>query len=115
MRYEWGMATPRLRKKTATLPLRADGTLRLSVVADTHSHPHPATEGHLRNQHPDAILHAGDIGDLDVLGGLASIAPLLAVRGNIDTRADTLPDVLTIDLVAHAGSTEPLLRILLVH
>ena len=83
---------------SATLPLRPDGTLRIAVVADTHSQPHAATATHLRALAPDAILHAGDIGELVVLDALAAIAPLHAVRGNIDTRARALPDVLNLEI-----------------
>lgn len=101
---------PRLVKKTASLPLRG-GTARIAVVADTHSRPHPAIAGHLDRLQPDAILHAGDIGDLAVLDDLAARAPLFAVRGNIDTRARGLPDVLTLDLEGDGRS----LRLLLVH
>jgi len=104
------MALAQVRSK-ATVPLRADGTLRLAVVADTHSQPHPATAEHLGALAPDAILHAGDIGDLAVLEQLAALAPLHAVRGNIDTRANQLPDLLTIELVGG----ERRLRLLLVH
>ena len=85
-----------------------DGAQRIAVVSDTHSQPHPNTEKHLRAWAPDAILHGGDIGDLAVLDALAKIAPVYAVRGNIDTTARDLPDVLTIDV---NGS----LRILLTH
>jgi putative phosphoesterase len=91
---------------SATLPLR-DGGAVLAAVADTHSRPHPATAERLAAMRPDAILHAGDIGDLAVLEELGAIAPVLAVRGNIDARVG-LPDVLTIDL----GDR---LRILLTH
>ena len=89
------------------MPIRADGSVRLAVVADTHSQPHANTAQRLAELAPDAILHGGDIGDLAVLEDLAKIAPVFAVRGNIDTRAQTLPDVLTIDIGA--------LRILLTH
>jgi putative phosphoesterase len=99
-------------ESSARLPVRDGGTLRLAVVADTHSAPHPATTRHLRAQAPDAILHAGDIGDLAVLGALEQIAPVFAVRGNIDVRAPELPDVLTVDVVDGAAS---LVRILLMH
>jgi len=99
------------RESSATIPLRADGSLRLAVVADTHSTPHPATLERLRELQPDAILHAGDIGDLEVLDALATVAPVHAVRGNIDVRAQDLPDVLTIDLAGDRAS----LRILLMH
>jgi len=92
--------------------VRDDGSLRLAVVADTHSAPHPAATRHLRALSLDGILHAGDIGNLAVLDDLAAIAPLFAVRGNIDVHAPTLPDVLTLDVVAGEAS---LLRILVMH
>jgi putative phosphoesterase len=63
---------------------------------------------------PDAILHAGDIGDLGVLEELAAIAPVFAIRGNIDARG--LPDVLVLDagalrvLMLHIGVAGPRLR-----
>src|SRR5215475_10434349 len=97
--------------KNAALRVREDGSLRIAVVADTHSHPHPATPQRLSAAKPDAIIHAGDIGDLAVLAQLAEIAPVHAVRGNIDVRAD-LPDVLVLD-VLH-GETRRL-RIFLTH
>jgi len=98
--------------RSATLLLRDDGKARVAVVADTHSSPHPAAAGHLAALRPDAILHAGDIGDLAVLDGLARIAPLFSVRGNIDTRAAALPDTMTIDLKVGEKSV---LRLLLLH
>jgi predicted phosphodiesterase len=81
--------------------LRADGTLTLACVADTHSQPHPATIARLAAIAPDAILHAGDIGDDAVIAALAATAPVYAVRGNIDTPS-TFPDVFTIDVTGDA-------------
>jgi putative phosphoesterase len=103
---------PRTIETSARLAVREDGSLRLGVVADTHSAPHAETTRRLRSLSPDAILHAGDIGDLAVLDELAQVAPVFAVRGNIDVRAPSLPDVLTLDVVA--GDTL-LLRILMMH
>jgi uncharacterized protein len=97
-------------KKKASIPVGTDGSVRLAAVSDTHSHPHPATVIRLAEIAPDAILHAGDIGDLAVLDELARIAPIHAVRGNIDTRACDLPDALVLDF----ASVSPL-RILLTH
>lgn len=102
---------PALQRATATIAAPASGALRLAVVADTHSAPHPATTRLLTDLAPTAILHAGDIGDLDVLRGLRAIAPLHAIRGNIDVRAHDLPDIITIDVERAAGP----LRLLLVH
>lgn len=89
---------PRLIHSTITVPLRADGTARFVAVADTHSAPHARIAEHVAAIAPDAIFHAGDIGELSVLDDLGTLAPLYAVRGNIDTRARDLPDVLTIEL-----------------
>ena len=106
------MPTNRLLENTIALPLRSDGGLRLAAVADTHSSPHPDLSRHLRALRPDAILHAGDIGDLSVLDGLAELAPVFAVRGNIDERTPGLADLLTLEL-GTAGA--PVVRALLTH
>ncbi len=88
------------------------GAVRLAVVADTHGAPHARTAELLREARVDAILHAGDIGDLRVIDDLAAVAPVHAVRGNIDARAPGLPDELAIDLVQGG---QALLRLFLVH
>ena len=110
------MHRPKLSEKSARVSVRDDGSLRLGVVADTHSRPHPKTADVLASLAPDAILHAGDIGDLAVLDELAAIAPLFAVRGNIDVHAPAVPDLMTLDVVAKgAADGATLLRILLMH
>ena len=96
----------------ATLPLDGQGALRLAIVADTHSQPHPKAKSWIAAHSVHAILHAGDIGDLTVLKELAAIAPVIAVRGNIDERAPQVPDVVTIDVRASAESA---LKMLLLH
>jgi len=87
---------PRL--TTVKIPLPARRGLRVVVVADTHSKPHPDALQLIAAQRPDHILHAGDIGALSVLDPLAEVAPLTAVRGNIDDASSYLPDVVTIHL-----------------
>jgi putative phosphoesterase len=98
----------KLVSKQVEVPVRENGQLRLVIVADTHSEPHPKSADLIAKQKPDAILHAGDIGSLDVVAGLAKIAPTHVVRGNIDVHADELPDVLTLDVGG-------LFRMLLIH
>ena len=46
------------------------------------------------------IIHAGDIGAAEILEKLASIAPLTAIRGNVDTRtwARKLPETEVVEL-----------------
>jgi uncharacterized protein len=113
------MAKPKLLKKSSTLALH-DGALRVVVVADTHSAPHPRADELIAALEPDHILHAGDIGDLGVIDRLARIAPTSAVRGNIDIHADSVPDVLTIDVREGVDSSDldsgdSLFKILLLH
>jgi uncharacterized protein len=99
------------REARAALQVRPDGSLRIAVVSDTHGKPHPDTAQHVAALQPDAILHAGDVGDLAALEMLKDIAPVVAVRGNVDARAPDLPDVAMIDVEGAPWS----LRILLTH
>lgn len=55
----------------------------LGVISDTHGLLRPEAVEALRGS--DRILHAGDIGGLEIIEALAQIAPVTAVRGNIDT------------------------------
>ena len=100
-----------LRKNRERLTL-AGGALRLVVVADTHSEPHPRAAELIAEARPHHILHAGDIGDLSVIDDLARIAPTSVVRGNIDGHASELPDLLTLDLV---DGDATLLTLLVMH
>lgn len=56
--------------------------MRLGVVADTHGVLHEGVPAALAGV--DRILHAGDVGGGSVLAALARIAPVEAVRGNVD-------------------------------
>jgi putative phosphoesterase len=93
------------------LALGASGDFTFAVVADTHSKPHSATVQRLAELAPDVILRGGDIGELTVLDELAKVAPVLAVRGNIDAASD-VPEQRVIELTSGAAVK---LRILLVH
>lgn len=54
----------------------------LGVVADTHGYFNPRLREILRGV--DGILHAGDIDSKAVIQALERIAPVAAVRGNVD-------------------------------
>jgi putative phosphoesterase len=66
--------------------------ITLGVISDTHGLLRPEAVEALRRS--DRILHAGDIGAPEILEGLAKIAPVTAVRGNVDTAswARALPE-----------------------
>lgn len=104
--------TQPLALRDTAISLNDAGALRLAIVADTHSIPHAKAAEWIAALSPDAILHAGDIGQHVVLEDLARIAPVIAVRGNIDVRAPHLPDVVTLD-VRQGDRTA--LKILLTH
>jgi uncharacterized protein len=82
------------------------------AVADTHSRPDPRASALIAELRPAFIVHGGDIGDLSVLDQLAEIAPVHAVRGNIDGRDVGIPEALVLDL---EGPGCPPLRILVQH
>ena len=70
----------------------------IGVISDTHGHlPHSVAETF---KGVDLIIHAGDIGELDVIKALEEIAPTIAVRGNMDFGrwAQQLPAVETIEV-----------------
>jgi putative phosphoesterase len=56
--------------------------MRLGIISDTHNLLRPQVFEVFRQV--DRILHAGDIGDPDILTGLEAIAPVTAVWGNTD-------------------------------
>jgi uncharacterized protein len=76
--------------------------MRVGVISDTHGLLRPealtalAGVGH--------ILHAGDVGDSAILDALAAIAPLTAIRGNID-RAGRCAALPRTEMVEIAGAT----------
>ena len=61
----------------------------IGVISDTHGLMRPEALRALAGS--QLIIHAGDIGDPGILDALRKIAPVVAVRGNIDT-ASALPE-----------------------
>lgn len=61
---------------------KGPATLTIGVLSDTHGYLDDAVATTMRGA--DLILHAGDIDRPDVLENLASLGPVVAVRGNMD-------------------------------
>lgn len=59
----------------------------IAVLSDTHSLLRPEALNALRGA--EHILHAGDVGDIRILDRLREIAPVTAIRGNIDLHGPT--------------------------
>ena len=66
--------------------------MRVGLISDTHGLLRPQAIEALRGS--DLILHAGDVGKPDILDTLKKLAPVVAIRGNIDTAewASGLPE-----------------------
>jgi uncharacterized protein len=56
--------------------------LIIGVISDTHGLLRPEALAALRGS--DYIIHAGDIGDPAILTRLTEVAPVTAIRGNVD-------------------------------
>jgi uncharacterized protein len=73
-------------------------SLTIGVISDTHGLLRPEAIAALAGV--DHILHAGDVGDPAILTRLRAIAPLTAIRGNVDTSGlcATLPATEAVEL-----------------
>jgi putative phosphoesterase len=72
----------------------------VGLISDTHGLLRPEAFDALRGS--DLIIHAGDVGKPEIIEQLRTLAPVIAVRGNIDKGvwASQLP----LTAVAEAGS-----------
>jgi hypothetical protein len=70
----------------------------LGIISDTHGLLRPEALSALKDS--QAIIHAGDIGNRTILDRLKTIAPVFAVRGNVDTEpwASSLPGTAAVEL-----------------
>jgi putative phosphoesterase len=76
----------------------AGETLLVGVISDTHGLLRPEALSALAGS--DLILHAGDVGDPEILSQLEAVAPLVAIRGNVDRGdiARALPDTQVVEV-----------------
>jgi len=72
--------------------------LVVGVISDTHGLLRPEALAAMSGS--DLILHAGDVGDPDILTQLEAVAPVVAIRGNVDAGplARSLPDTQVVEL-----------------
>jgi uncharacterized protein len=55
----------------------------IGIISDTHGLLRPEALRVLA--HVDHIIHGGDIGDPEIITALRRVAPVTAIRGNVDT------------------------------
>jgi putative phosphoesterase len=70
----------------------------IGLISDTHGLLRPQALQALDGS--DLIIHAGDVGDPEILEALKTLAPVFAVRGNVDTEtwALALPETEVIEI-----------------
>jgi uncharacterized protein len=73
---------------------------KIGLISDTHGLLREEALDALRGS--DLIIHAGDVGDPEILESLRKIAPVVAVRGNVDTAewAKALPETAVVETAA---------------
>jgi len=78
----------------------ANTVKRIGLISDTHGLLRKEAVEALRGS--ELIIHSGDVGKPEILEALKKIAPVVAVRGNVDTQpwAQALPET----AVAKAGA-----------
>ncbi len=63
--------------------IQAKNNYLFGIISDTHGRLPQSVSKIFKNT--DLIIHAGDIGNPDVIEALGKIAPTRAVRGNVDS------------------------------
>ena len=73
----------------------------IAVLSDTHGLLRPDIPNAIKDV--DHIIHAGDLGKMEILDELNGIAPTSIVRGNVDTGAwaASLPYNTVVDMAGH--------------
>ena len=59
--------------------------MKVGVISDTHGLLRPEAVELLHGS--EHIIHAGDIGSAEIIPALEKIAPVTAIRGNVDTQS----------------------------
>ena len=76
--------------------------MKIGVISDTHGLLRPEAIAALSGV--DRILHAGDVGDAGILKTLETIAPVTAIRGNVDT-AGSCAELPATEIITADGAT----------
>lgn len=74
-----------------------DSITRIGLISDTHGLLRPEALSMLKGS--QLIIHAGDVGEPEILEELETLAPVVAVRGNVDTQpwAAKLPSTAVVE------------------
>lgn len=70
--------------------------IRFGIISDTHGRLHPDVFQRFQKCH--SILHAGDVGDPQVLEELKLLSSTYAVAGNVDHTSEQMPQARVVEL-----------------
>ncbi len=72
----------------------------IGVISDTHGLLRPEALAAFSSARVEHILHAGDVGNIAILDALRRVAPVTAIRGNVDLSGpcSTLPATDAVEL-----------------
>ena len=84
-----------------SIPEGRVAAMLIAVVSDTHGLLRPEVLPAIAGA--DHILHAGDVGLIEILDSLREVAPVTAIRGNVDTHGACaeLPATELVELGGH--------------
>ena len=100
------------RHATRVIDLPDGKQCTIAVISDTHGKPHPNLFPALERNRPSLILHAGDVGDLDLITELEGISQTVYVRGNTDPTGPMWPESVSLRIRLEASRR---LDLLLLH
>jgi putative phosphoesterase len=72
-------------RRNPPVAVSSGGAAVIGLISDTHGLLREEALAALKGC--DLIIHAGDVGDPEILGRLHAVAPVVAVRGNVDQGA----------------------------
>jgi uncharacterized protein len=83
-------------------PHATEPSLLIGVISDTHGLLRPEAVSALDGV--NHILHAGDVGDTTILTRLRELAPITAIRGNVDEHGpcSRLPATEVVEFLGHS-------------
>ena len=100
------------RHQTRSIELPDQEDYTIAVISDTHGRPHGNLFPVLDQHGPSLTLHAGDVGNLELVKELQACSQTVWVRGNVDSTGPEWPD--SVALSIKLGRFAPL-SILLLH
>jgi uncharacterized protein len=99
----WGSTREIMIQRTQSDPgllLRFTSIKTFALVSDTHGLLRDSVMEALQQLEVGLIVHAGDVGSRSLLQRLETIAPVVAIRGNVDHELASLPST---DLISVNG------------